>query len=637
MEKTNTTLDPTIVNLAKAVRQVESGGDPKIKGGSKEIGYYQYTPDTWNAQSKKYGVNVPLEKATPQQQNEVFYKWAKEKKDAGYNVGQISSMHNAGEGKPNAYKENWKGVNKFGVAYDTPAYAKRVAEEYQRLKTLETTTTPAPTIPEVDDGVKGGFVGRMLTGSTQKFGKTIGESLASGKNADLYSEAIKSHSDIQNNLMNAIREKKKLGGDTSRLENALKTHIESTPQLEDFTGDVINKTAGQVVGEGIGTGLEALSGGLFSSGKKVITSKVLSTFGKVKQGAGIGAIYGGIGGGSSAMQEGGGVGETLKGTAIGGATGAVVGGGLAYGGAKLGQYVTNRASNLAEKNIQKSNKITGEILQGTPDDIARANKVLKNTELPSVRTYEEGTKVLNDRIKDLAKKQDKTLSTNLGVRKIKDLSATLKVGEKTVKHNYVKDALQQLDDFYTKTNNQIGRAEIAQLRSKLLKQGLTLKEVNDIARLHGEKLNAFNASGELASGLTKQGAENTRSGLKNTVRELFGNDASRKIDREISDTIRVRDLFENMSIKVNQLKQRIQQRSLGAKAGYLVGKFINTLGLGSPKGIVEALIPRGQGFKVMNALDLEKALQKNLQLLQEINNKNIPESVLIQKLEAFFK
>lgn len=134
MENKETQLDPDIVNLAKATRQIESNGNPTATGKSGEYGYYQYLPSTWDAQAKKAGVNVSLEQATPEQQNQVWYTWAKAKKDSGKNIGQIASMQNAGEGRPNAYLEGNKGVNKYGVSYDTADYAKKVAIEYQKLK-----------------------------------------------------------------------------------------------------------------------------------------------------------------------------------------------------------------------------------------------------------------------------------------------------------------------------------------------------------------------------------------------------------------------------------------------------------------------------------------------------------------------
>jgi len=127
-------LDQDAVNLAKAIRQVESGGSVKALGQSGEKGAYQFMPETWTSYSKQAGINAPLEQATLEQQNQVAYHKVKQWKDRGYNPGQIASMWNAGEGKPNAYKENYRGTNEKGVAYDTPKYAQQVAEVYQSLK-----------------------------------------------------------------------------------------------------------------------------------------------------------------------------------------------------------------------------------------------------------------------------------------------------------------------------------------------------------------------------------------------------------------------------------------------------------------------------------------------------------------------
>lgn len=140
-------LDPTVVNLAKAIRQTESGGNFNAKGKSGEHGGYQFTPDTWNATAPKYGINVPIEQATPEQQNAVAYNKIKSWKDSGHDVTQIASMWNAGEAEPTAYTGKFgtttsthdagdpsTGVNKFGAKYDVPAYAKSVANAYLTLK-----------------------------------------------------------------------------------------------------------------------------------------------------------------------------------------------------------------------------------------------------------------------------------------------------------------------------------------------------------------------------------------------------------------------------------------------------------------------------------------------------------------------
>lgn len=230
----------------------------------------------------------------------------------------------------------------------TTSAIKTSVSSFDALKSKVGTSNIASTLAPAPE-VKGGFVGNLLTGSTQRFGHTIGESLAAPGNADLYTQSLKSYTDIQNNLQTKINEMKKQGNDTTHLQEVLKQHIASTPKLEDFTGDVINKTAGQVIGEGVGTGLEALSGGILSSGAETLGSKALTTFGKVKAGAKLGAAYGAVGGGAGAMQEGGGVGETALGALAGGAIGGALGGGLSYGGTKVGQMIGNFAKSASQK------------------------------------------------------------------------------------------------------------------------------------------------------------------------------------------------------------------------------------------------------------------------------------------------
>lgn len=134
MPPQNNTLDPDVVNLAKAVRRVESGDNFTARGKSGEFGAYQFTAPTWAQYSLEVlGQSIPLEAATPEQQNQVAYTKMKQWKDAGRNVGEVASMWNAGESRPDAYLGH-SGVNDMGVAYDTSAYAQRVAEAYQGYK-----------------------------------------------------------------------------------------------------------------------------------------------------------------------------------------------------------------------------------------------------------------------------------------------------------------------------------------------------------------------------------------------------------------------------------------------------------------------------------------------------------------------
>lgn len=144
MPPTQSALDPQIVNLAQSIRQVESGNDPTAQGASGEYGAYQWEPSTWSAQSQAAGVDVPLKQATLEQQNEVAYKtlagWKQQHPD--WNIGNFASAWNAGEGNPDAYQNGNKGTNSSGVAYNTPAYAKKVADTYQQIKSQSLPQAP---------------------------------------------------------------------------------------------------------------------------------------------------------------------------------------------------------------------------------------------------------------------------------------------------------------------------------------------------------------------------------------------------------------------------------------------------------------------------------------------------------------
>lgn len=123
-------MDNDVINLAKAIRQTESGGDFNAKGGSGESGAYQWMPDTWKAHAGSVLGN-PNAEMTPSNQNAVAYKTIKTWKDQGLNPAQIAAKWNSGS---EVGWENKRGVNSAGVQYDVPRYVKSVTDAYQKVK-----------------------------------------------------------------------------------------------------------------------------------------------------------------------------------------------------------------------------------------------------------------------------------------------------------------------------------------------------------------------------------------------------------------------------------------------------------------------------------------------------------------------
>lgn len=330
-------LDPKAVALAKAIRDVESGGDYNIKGQSGEGGAYQFMPETWKAWAGKY-LGDPNAKMDRINQNKVAYYRIKERKDAGLTAAQIASEWNSG--KADAYKQNWKGVNAQGVAYDTPAYVGKVKQAYAKYKPQETTV--APTVTAVAPTPKG-TVEKItdFLGAT-KFGKALGATAAvlTGTSDEINANALRgAEADRQKaellkrtDLSPVQRERimRQLGQATSQ---PVQTAAEAMPEL--------SYTPKEIYGSALNTALAATAGGALKAGRTAqaaLQSKNLvqpaTTVGgalvrNIGREAAVGSVYGGVGGVGRAMSENKDIGEIAKEGLYGAGAGAVIGGGLA--------------------------------------------------------------------------------------------------------------------------------------------------------------------------------------------------------------------------------------------------------------------------------------------------------------------
>jgi predicted Fe-Mo cluster-binding NifX family protein len=207
--------------------------------------------------------------------------------------------------------------------------------------------------------------------------------------------------------------------------------------------------------------------------------------------------------------------------------------------------------------------------------------------------------------------------------------------EKDIQHNFVQDGLDQLKNYYTSVNDVKNLEKIKNYIEKggETGAGLTIKDVNDIAKMHSKDLNAFNASGELASGLKKQAAENTRMGIKKIVREL-GPKGSEVIDKKITDVYTVKDLSEKMEDAVNKLSQRLQNPNIFRKLGGLVGKATRVTGIGDFASKLLG-IDKMPGANILSPVELEAQLSKNLKKINAALGKD--DAGFINDMQEFSK
>lgn len=312
----DTNLDPKVKNLVSAIGRAETGNPtPQSytqRGASGEFGRYQFMPDTYKAYAKKY-LGDENAQPTVENQNKIAYSFVKEKKDAGFNPAQIASMWNAGEGRPNAYKENFRGVNAQGVAYDTPAYAAKVSQYYNQLNSQIPQT---PDIQQQRENLQA--QGQPVSLDESRAKPTFGGEIVRG--------LIKTPARL---LTNEIQAAQLLTGSpvTQPFSGKYLGEVKPIGQEGSF-GKRLKETAGAglelgsyAVGGGEAkAGLEAAkAGGLFTKG-------LLKTLGKgALEGAGIGAL----GGAGQALGENKDIGSTVKstlgGALVGGVTGGVLG------------------------------------------------------------------------------------------------------------------------------------------------------------------------------------------------------------------------------------------------------------------------------------------------------------------------
>lgn len=297
------TVDPQIKNLVQAIGQTETGGesDPyNAKGASGEFGRYQFMPDTYKEYAQKY-LGDSNAAPTVENQNRIAYSFVKEKKDSGYNPAQIASMWNAGESKPDAYKENYQGTNAEGVAYNTPAYVQKVSNYYKQYSSGQQPDSSDQTQPTDQQT-------QQPTDQTQEAPKPT---------PDLLQQV--------GNVVNAIFPGKEVGQSIGTLAGfiAAKVHDAvngtNTASYYDTSAPTPLQTAAD-----IGQGALAVGGLSEVVGASSVAGKI-----------GTAALEGGVYGGLNAVARGSkNAGEITKQAAIGGALGGATGG-LVEGGKAL--------------------------------------------------------------------------------------------------------------------------------------------------------------------------------------------------------------------------------------------------------------------------------------------------------------
>ena len=258
-------------------------------------------------------------------------------------------------------------------------------------------------------------------------------------------------------------------------------------------------------------------------------------------------------------------------------------------------------------------------------NITRSIEPLSSIDATGIKTYGDLASKLQSKTDEVLGGLDAKLAQDTRTFKNEQLQANetvkTKFGEATVQHNYVDDALQQLDELYTKTNDPANKAIVDMIRQKAETEGLTVQEINNLAKKYGTefKEKAFTKVGDPMTSVNAQTVENTRGGIKDTARQLSEDRAAfEAADKEAASLIKVQGYAKQMEEQANLMKAKIKKYGIGQNIGRLIFQTIDVATGKALSGGIQALFPRGQGIKLMNAMELEQTLQKNLKKLQEL-------------------
>ena len=305
---------------------------------------------------------------------------------------------------------------------------------------------------------------------------------------------------------------------------------------------------------------------------------------------------------------------------------------------KTGAAVEASRAARIETAAQELDATIGKIVQGKPGDIPKAAQALRQVDTTGVKTYSELGERIDDKVELLSTQLDEFLEAQGGTLTKDKLRTVTEVGDEVIEQNFVDDAVTQLKELYTGTKDAPSLAKITQLGNKLETEGLTRKELNDLAREYGVEFGskAFNKIGDPLTSVNAQAFENTRKGIKSAVRNVTEGDAPKLIDSQLSALLRTRPLVSKMEEKVNALYQRVQQRGLLERAARGVADVVNIATFNTVSGFISRLLPSNVGLKVLNSIELEKNLQKNLKKVDDIM-KAKDDATVIQGLQELIR
>ena len=246
-------------------------------------------------------------------------------------------------------------------------------------------------------------------------------------------------------------------------------------------------------------------------------------------------------------------------------------------------------------------------------------------------TFENLAVNANDKISVLGKAADNIASKSSAL--LDDLSVVTtkewddlllniwEVPKWAIVRNYVKEGIELLKGHYDEIwDNQM----VLELQALASKKVMTWKDINRLAKIipSDKALNPFKTSWMPKTWVLAQRVENLRKWLKTTLRQLDpqNTEVLTQLDSRMSKLIGLRDQMQQNMVWLQKLKNKIVPRTVWEKVGRVLSNILNTLTMWTWQGFVTWSLKGNVGNKVLNYIDVEKQMAKNLKLLSKMDD-----------------
>jgi len=261
------------------------------------------------------------------------------------------------------------------------------------------------------------------------------------------------------------------------------------------------------------------------------------------------------------------------------------------------------------------NKVVWKIIQWKEKDIKPAIDALSQIDTKWIKTYKELWSKLREWNQKLMQSVDEILTKDTRQVTPDMFTKTVKAWDQVISKDYMGDVIDNLTELYSKWWDIDKQAKILNVKDLYKKWALKLKDANDLLRVYSSEFGdkAFSkVSQEPLTSVSAQQYENIRKWAKELLRSQFADDWLKQLDQAYSKSTKTLKFIDDMSDKVQKLQQKVQERWFIENITRKLWRWVDLITWWWVRWFLTSFLPSNIGNKVLNSLDLQEQLAKNL-------------------------